>query len=398
MNPKNPNSDNMSTPKLRFKEFKEKWGNAFLGEVFEITAGGDIDLSHVSETKDEKFKYPIYANAEKSKGFYGYSDLYKVKAGAITVAGRGVNMGIAHARDHEFYPIVRLLVLLPKKEVNILFFEYGINRLNLFVESTGVPQLTVPQISKYKIAFPSLPEQQKIASFLSTVDEKIQQLTRKKELLEQYKKGVMQQLFSGKLRFKAPNGKPYPKWEEKRLGEISEKVTEKNKGTRLNFVLTNSATQGVVSQSEYFDRDIANQNNLEGYFIVKVDDFVYNPRVSVSAPVGPIKRNKLAEGVMSPLYLVFRFQKQNLEYLEYFFATSLWYEYLESVANIGARHDRMNISNADFFNMLIPYPCDEEQQKIASFLSAIDAKIEGVANQITKAQTFKKGLLQQMFV
>ncbi|MFN8692459.1 MAG: restriction endonuclease subunit S, partial [Cyclobacteriaceae bacterium] len=140
-------------PKLRFKEFNEKWGTNFIGDVFEITAGGDIDLNHVSQTKDEKFKYPIYANAEKDKGFYGYSDLFKIQAGAITVAGRGVNMGIAHARDHEFYPIVRLLVLLPKKETNILFFEYGINRLNLFVESTGVPQLTVPQISKYKIVF-----------------------------------------------------------------------------------------------------------------------------------------------------------------------------------------------------------------------------------------------------
>lgn len=388
----------MNAPKLRFKEFTENWTQHILGGIFNITAGGDIDLNHVSETKNHKFHYPIYANAEKNKGFYGYSDLYKIEAGSITVAGRGVNMGIAHARDHKFYPIVRLLVLIPKNTADIFFFEYAINRIEPFVESTGVPQLTVPQISQYKITYPSLPEQQKIASFLSAVDEKIQQLTRKKELLEQYKKGVIQQLFSGKLRFKDDNGKDYPKWEEKRLGEISEKVTEKNKGSKFNFVLTNSATQGVVSQSDYFDRDIANQNNLESYFIVDVNDFVYNPRVSVNAPVGPIKRNKLIKGVMSPLYLVFRFDNLNLEYLEHFFGTTLWHDYLESVANIGARHDRMNIANSDFFNMPIPFPCNEEQQKIAMLLAAVDSRIERASIQIEQTQNFKKGLLQQMFV
>ena len=129
-----------------------------------------------------------------------------------------------------------------------------------------------------------------------------------------------------------------------------------------------------------------------------MDDFVYNPRVSVHAPVGPIKRNKLREGVMSPLYLVFRFKEKNLKYFEYFFETNYWHDYLESVANIGVRHDRMNISNSDFFKMPIPFPSDEEQQKISTFLSSIDTKIQSINTQISQTQSFKKGLLQQMFV
>jgi type I restriction enzyme S subunit len=265
-------------------------------------------------------------------------------------------------------------------------------------QGTKVLSLSTGRVSKLKLNLPSLPEQQKIASFLSAVDEKIQQLSKKKALLEQYKKGGLQQLFSGQLRFKDENGNPYPDWEEKRLGDISDKVNKKNKDNSVNYVLTNSATQGIVSQSDYFDRDIANQNNLEGYYVVEVNDFVYNPRISVHAPVGPVKRNKLKEGVMSPLYTVFRFKDVDLIYLECFFSTIVWHKYLNSVANFGARHDRMNISQQDFFKMPIPFPCFEEQQKIARYLSSIDTKIEAVNNQITQTQTFKKGLLQQMFV
>ena len=235
---------------------------------------------------------------------------------------------------------------------------------------------------------------------------KIQQLTKKKALLEQYKNGVMQQLFpstgsgqrSGQLRFKDANGKAYPDWEEKRLGEVADRVANKNTANEINYVLTNSAKRGIVSQLDYFDKDIANQNNLEGYYIVDVDDFVYNPRVSVHAPVGPIKRNKLKEGVMSPLYSVFRFKEKNLEYFEYYFETVNWHRYLVSVANIGARHDRMNIINSDFFKMPIPFPCDDERRAITNFLNNISLKIESSKRELTQTQTFKKGLLQQMFV
>jgi type I restriction enzyme S subunit len=208
----------------------------------------------------------------------------------------------------------------------------------------------------------------------------------------------MQQLFSGKLRFKDENGVEYPEWEEKNLGEIAERNANKNKENLVSLVLTNSATQGIVSQNEYFDREIANQNNLEGYYIVEIDDFVYNPRISVHAPVGPIKRNKLIQGVMSPLYSVFRFKVKNLPFFEYYFETVRWHEYLESVSNKGARHDRMNITNSDFFKMPVPFPCDEEREKIANFLSNIDSKIESTNQQINQTQTFKKGLLQKMFV
>ncbi|MBU3945194.1 MAG: restriction endonuclease subunit S [Proteobacteria bacterium] len=262
----------------------------------------------------------------------------------------------------------------------------------------GREGLNFQSIRSFKIVVPTLPEQQKIASFLSAIDQKLQQLNRKKELLEQYKKGVLQKIFSREIRFQDENGQDYPDWQEKRLGTLAKKITTKNQNSTVTNVLTNSATQGIVSQQDYFLKDIANQNNLGGYYIVDTDDFVYNPRISSSAPVGPIKRNKLGKGVMSPLYSVLRFDAGSLNYFEYYFETTGWHTYMHSIANFGARHDRMNITNADFLKMPIPYPCKEERNMICLFLENLTTKLDVVKAQLAQTRTFKKGLLQQLFV
>jgi type I restriction enzyme S subunit len=184
----------------------------------------------------------------------------------------------------------------------------------------------------------------------------------------------------------------------KKLGVLAKAVKKKNTDNAVNFVLTNSATQGIVSQQDYFDKDIANQNNLEGYYVVEVNDFVYNPRISVHAPVGPIKRNKLQQGVMSPLYSIFRFNHTDLDFFELYFETTFWHKYLGNVANFGARHDRMNITVEDFYKMPIPLPSDEERQLITNYLKSISVKLKRANEELEQAQAFKKGLLQKMFV
>lgn len=207
----------------------------------------------------------------------------------------------------------------------------------------------------------------------------------------------MQQIFSQKLRFKDNNGQDFTDWEVKKLGEIFTRKLLKNKASLIKNVLTNSATRGIISQGDYFDNDIANQNNLEGYYIVDLDDFVYNPRISISAPVGPLKRNNLAKGVMSPLYTVLKPRSGNLSFYEHYFNTSFWHKYMRGIANYGARHDRMNITKEDFKKLPLPYPNIKEQTKIANFLSKIDKKINAVNEQIETAKIYKKGLLQKMF-
>ena len=195
------------------------------------------------------------------------------------------------------------------------------------------------------------------------------------------------------LRFPGFDGE----WEVKILGEIADRCNFRNKDKAETRVLTNSATEGVVDQNAYFDKDIAIKENTDNYHIVDRDDFVYNPRISTSAPVGPISRNKLGRGIMSPLYSVFRFKSENIDYLEHFFSTTLWHKYLKQVANYGARFDRMAISTEDFYAMPIFVPSLPEQQKIAECLSSVDNLIQAEADQLQALKDHKKGLMQQLF-
>lgn len=387
----------MNVPQLRFPEFEGAWENARFDHWFKINAGGDVPADGTSKEKTEEFKFPIFANSAQRRGLYGYAKNYREEGGCVTVSGRG-ELGLPNARHEPFVPIVRLLVLRPKCPSDVDFFENAILQTRIFVESTGVPQLTGPQLSSYHIAAPTLPEQKKIAAFLGVVDAKIAALRARRDGLERYKRGLMQALFSQTLRFSKPDGTAFPDWEEKRLGEVATRSTSKNTKLEHMRVLTNSAVQGVVDQGAYFDKDIANAENLAGYYVLKKGDFVYNPRISSSAPVGPIKRNDLGDGVMSPLYTVFRFKQRNTTFYNVYFATTFWHKYMKSVANYGARHDRMAITASDLMNMPLPHPHPDEQQKIADALSVMDAKIAAVADQATQMETFKKGLLQQMFV
>ena len=187
-------------------------------------------------------------------------------------------------------------------------------------------------------------------------------------------------------------------WKVKRLGEIAEKVTSKNKSNKQLPVLTNSATEGVVNQQDYFDREIVTKDNLTNYHIIELNDFVYNPRISVAAPVGPISRNKIGTGIMSPVYTIFKFKEGNIDFFEQYFRTNCWHQYLKDKANFGARFDRMNISNEDFFNLPIPFPPLSEQRRIAQALTALDELIAATNEKLEQMKAYKKGLMQQLFV
>lgn len=187
-------------------------------------------------------------------------------------------------------------------------------------------------------------------------------------------------------------------WEQRKLGEISEKVTEKNKNNIYSETLTNSAEFGIINQRDFFDKDISNEKNLDGYYVVRPDDFVYNPRISNLAPVGPIKRNKLGRtGVMSPLYYVFRTHNVNKTYLEKYFSSNSWHIFMKLNGDSGARSDRFAIKDSLFREMPIPFPSIEEQTEISNFLKKLDDTIALHEQELTILKQTKQGFLQKMF-
>ena len=187
-------------------------------------------------------------------------------------------------------------------------------------------------------------------------------------------------------------------WEQRKLSDIVEKVTEKNAGLQYIETFTNSAEFGIISQRDFFDHDISKIGSLDGYYVVHNEDFVYNPRISVTAPVGPINRNKLGRtGVMSPLYTVFRPHDIDTTYLEHFFKSGYWHSFMNFNGDSGARSDRFSIKDSVFFEMPIPTPDIEEQKKIGEFLTQLDTLITLHQRKYEKLVNIKKSMLDNMF-
>ncbi|MEA4967766.1 MAG: restriction endonuclease subunit S [Bacteroidaceae bacterium] len=201
--------------------------------------------------------------------------------------------------------------------------------------------------------------------------------------------------FAPKLRFQKFHSTG--EWKLKTLHSLATKITAKNNDTSLNRVLTNSAVDGVIDQRDFFDREITNKNKLDNYFIIDEGDYVYNPRISVNAPVGPISKNKVGKGIISPLYTVFRFKNQKNDFFEQYFKTNLWHKYLKSISNTGARYDRMSISIDDFMSLPLPYPSEPEQQKIADCLTSLDDLINAEDKKLETLKMHKKGLMYKLF-
>lgn len=244
-------------------------------------------------------------------------------------------------------------------------------------------------------------EQQAIASYFTSLDSQISAATSRLASLKQMKAASLQAMFPQegetvpKIRFKGFEGE----WKTCPLYHFAKKRIEKNTKMLYNITLTNSAEFGIIDQRNFFDHEISNSENINGYYVVRDHDFVYNPRISSSAPVGPINQNKLGyTGVMSPLYLVFEINGINRDFLEIFFHTTLWHKYMFDNGNTGARFDRLAISDEDFMKMPIPDIDIEEQQAIASYFTSLDRQFSLQSQRLEKLKQIKSACLDKMFV
>lgn len=200
------------------------------------------------------------------------------------------------------------------------------------------------------------------------------------------------------LRFKGHDRQEFSEWESIVLKDIAKRVKNKNKENNKN-VLTISAQQGLINQEEYFNKSVA-AKDLTNYYLLNKGDFAYNKSYSNGYPMGAIKcLNRYEKGVVSTLYICFKFhEKYNNSFFEQYFETGLHNKEIEKVAQEGARnHGLLNIGLKDFFNIELTIPSVEEQNKIVSFLKAVDEKITQLTQKYGLLTQYKKGVMQQIF-
>ena len=269
-------------------------------------------------------------------------------------------------------------------------------RKQIMSKAQGAQHINVGQeiLSSVRVNMPSLPEQQKIAEFLSTIDTVIEKQKETVSAWEERKKGVMQKLFSQEVRFKADDGSQFPEWEEKKLKNILKEYKEYSAkdGSYEHVSLTK---EGVVPKSERYERDFLVKDVDKKYIITHLGDICYNP---ANLKFGVICRNKYGDGIFSPIYVTFKVCKDMVpEFVEMLVTRRDFIEYALKYQQ-GTVYERMSVSPDDLLSIKVMVPSVAEQQKIADCLSSLDEVIEKQKATLAAWEEMKKGLLQQMFV
>ena len=396
-------------PKLRFGEFKDDWNNHLLDDIAIFLKGKGISKSELDDDgKTECIRYGelyVYYNEliDEVKSKTNLKNIVLSKANDVIIPASGeTQLDIATASC-----VLRSGIALGgdlniiRTDNNGVFLSYYLNSKKKFEiarlsQGSSVVHLYASQLKTLKLNLPSLPEQQKIASFFSAVDEKLQQLTKKKDLLEEYKKGVMQKIFSQELRFKDDNGNNYPDWEEKKLGEV---VSERNiKAPKSNSypLMSFVAYKGVRPKGKRYNREfLVNDENNKKYKKTEYGDFIYS---SNNLETGSIGLNRFGAASISPVYSIFKIGELcNYQFISSYLLRKIFINKMIRFRQ-GVVYGQWKIHESNFLKIKDKFPSLEEQQKIANFLSSLDSKIELVSNQIENTKAFKKGLLQQMFV
>ena len=385
-------------PKIRFKGFEGEWKKVKLGNVCSVNRGTRITKKELNTNHS----YPVYQNTNYPLGYYKN---YNVEANNPYVIIGG-SAGLIGFSNVPFWAADDCAYFGDNDSLDKTFLYstllFHIAEIKRNVRGSSVPRLDRSTLIDLEINLPSFSEQQFIATYFRTLDNKIQTTSKKLASLKKLKSASLVAMFpqngesTPKVRFKGFEGE----WSKVELCSISKKVTTRNMEMQYTTTLTNSAEHGIIDQLAFFDHQVSNNDNISGYYVVENGDFVYNPRISALAPVGPINQSQIGyTGVMSPLYYVFRVDGVDTDYLSYYFKTTLWHQYLKDVGNSGARFDRLAITDSDFQKMPIYLPTNrEEQQAIATFFRSLDRKIALETARLEKLKQIKLACLDKMFV
>lgn len=381
-------------PFLRFLEFKENWKKVILKDVSTYSNGGSYENSVKKEGDFELItlkSIDMSGNLVNSKRYIDGEVTTLTKGTLVMILSEQspglLGMTAIIPIDNKFVLNQRVAEIRPNQKVESYFLSMLINKNQRYFSKHGagtkVQNISKPNVEKFEFLLPSLNEQQKIASFLISVDHKINLLTKKKELMEQYKKGVMQKIFSQEIRFKDDNGNDFPDWKLKKVEEENTILNEK----RVS-----------VGQSDYLEIGDINPD-LHTYKLTNKKTVQGAKRVPKNTLLISTVRPKLNKIVIT---------KEDLNVSNAFASIQLTNSFLfyvftsKKINNILVRFSEggtyPTISKKIIYSMKILFPSIEEQIKISTFLSALSKKIDLVNSQIDKIKKFKKGLLQQMFV
>ena len=401
----------MIAPKLRFSEFKDEWQISKLKDVCKINQGLQIAISErFLENGENRYFYitnEFLKEGSKKNYFIENSPKSVICNETDILMTRTGNTGqvvtdVDGAFHNNFFKIDYSRQVINKGFfVEFLRKESTQNLILKYAGASTIPDLNHSDFYKIEMIYPNLKEQTKIAEFLIAVDDKISQLGRQLELLNQYKKGVMQKIFSQEIRFKNDNGEDFGEWETTTLDNFLTVSKLKNKELTYskNEVLSVSGELGIVNQIELLGRSYAGVS-VAPYGIVEYGDIVYTKSPLKSNPYGIIKANKGKAGIVSTLYAVYKCNDNILpNLLDYYFQSDIKLNnYLRPLVRKGAKND-MKVNNQDVLNGVVCFPNSRKEQKIIiEFLTAIDERIDHTTAQLTHTKQWKKGLLQQMFV
>lgn len=401
---------NDTRPEIRFPGFTEDWEERKLNELAEFNPKSDlperfeyVDLESVVGTElvghrtENRYSAPSRAQrlAKKNDVFYQTVRPYQKNNYLFDLPYDNYVFSTGYAQMRPIGNGYFLLTLIQEEKF--------VNRVLERSTGTSYPAINSNDLAKLPVKVPAdIQEQQKVGTFFKQIDNAITLHQRKLDLLKETKKGFLQKMFP-------KNGAKVPEirfpgftedWEQRKLGEVVERVTRKNKKLESIRPLTISAQEGLIDQNEFFNKTVASRD-VSGYYLVKKGEFAYNKSYSNGYPWGAVKRlNQYDMGVLSTLYIVFKPKKIDSDFLEKYYDTTYWYKEVSKHAAEGARnHGLLNIAASDFFETEIVMPLKiEEQQKIGAFFKQLDDTIALQQRKLDLLKEMKKGFLQKMFV
>ena len=401
----------MIVPKLRFSEFKDEWNEKLLSDFTTFSKGKGLSKSDIVKNgKNPCIRYgELYTTYGSTiSEAISYTNLDKnncvlSKKNQIIIPSSGetqIDIATASCVLSDDIILGGDLNILTTNE-NGIFLAYYLssakkNDIAQLAQGNSVVHLYAKELATLKINYPSKEEQTKIAEFLSTVDDKISQLSRQLELLNQYKKGVMQKIFSQEIRFKNDNGEDFGEWQTVKLGNYLIKYDKKTTENNQYPVLT-SSRNGIFFQKDYFAGQDVSSSDTTGYNIVPFGYFTY--RHMSDDLIFKFNINNICEnGIVSTLYPVFTVDEKylNSQFLQTILNEGNEFKNFAIMQKQGGSRTYMYFSKLS--ELMITIPELKEQEKIAGFLTAIDERINHTTAQLTHTKQWKKGLLQQMFV